>query len=188
LHSPLSRRLAEIVGFLDDVLASMDGEVALPLSPNWKIRVVNFLTNPFTKQSLLTATGLSEIFTLTPRNDGTQENASLDVAGEVFEEIVKMLMTMPDGPSTTIYCQGDEDCGNADWACNGYSDNAGVCASDMQTACTSGSTCPSSYCVFDTCDLGGPTIVDETKVDAAFDTDPPAFVNEALLDSLEGAF
>jgi len=125
---------------------------------------------------------------VTPRDDVNMKNAGLEMAGDVLGNVMESLMTIPAGPDTTIYCQQDGDCGNVDWKCSGHDDYQGVCSFDMSTPCGMASGCNTGVCVQDTCGLGGPQPVDQAKMDAAFDTDPPAFVNQEVWDVVRGTF
>ena len=189
MANPLAQGFgSEVVSFADLLVASMDAEQAMTLTPEYKIHLKNFFDAPFDRASILSAAAIDAIFYVEPADLEYGENAWVEMHEDAAMEMLKSFMTLPAEPLTETFCILDTDCAET-LVCNGWNDAVGVCSGDRTTSCASYEDCNSEAlgynCDKEICEPREPQPVDEAKVDAALEGEYPAFMDAVLMDYLD---
>jgi len=163
---------------------------------NFTIMLSDFLATPFDHASLRADSeiGVGDLWIFTPRNDTTEQNASIEPAEAWLEVVMDTLLAMADSPDGDIFCINDVPCAAAQpdggtWECNDWAGgDQGVCADDLLgPSCEpSGSDCSGTYCNQDICGLADADLFDFDILEEALDEG--SFVNEEVVDSMDGVF
>ncbi len=181
---------AEIKKLLDLVLASMSADAPVTGTPEWIFHAHKFFTSPFDRASILAGAGVASLFGYTAADAQNRQNASLEPDGDALEYLMKIFITVPEGPSSSIYCSIDADCqggagGQSYWVCTDEVD-FGVCSNDQNISCSDNTPCGGNPCLRKKCEARDPALLDSAIMDPAMDASPPAFVNEPVINEILG--